>query len=89
VGTARFSFSSTFEGKGVPEAWQPILKERLARYDFSNHGVEECGARLRQVAEEAGLDGCWCSLSAMTPDKDVVNRVRTTGEALQSLTSFE
>ena len=119
VGTARFSFSSTFEGKGVPEAWQPILKERLARYDFSNHGVgagntnghlfddypeiqeylvnrfqllgtaEECGARLRQVAEEAGLDGCWCSLSAMTPDEDVVDRVRTTGEALQLLTSFE
>jgi len=25
----------------------------------------------------------------MTPDEDVVNRVRTTGEALKSLTSFE
>jgi alkanesulfonate monooxygenase SsuD/methylene tetrahydromethanopterin reductase-like flavin-dependent oxidoreductase (luciferase family) len=119
VGTARFSFSSTFEDKGVPEAWQPILRERLARYDFSNHGVgagntnghlfddhpdiqeylvnrfqllgtaDECEARLRQVAEDAGLDGCWCTLAAMTPDEDAYQRVRTTGEALQSLAGFE
>jgi alkanesulfonate monooxygenase SsuD/methylene tetrahydromethanopterin reductase-like flavin-dependent oxidoreductase (luciferase family) len=115
VGTARFSFASTFEDKGVPEAWQPVLRERLARYDFTNHGVgagntnghlfddhpdiqeylmrwfqllgtaNECAARLRQVAEDAGLDGCCCALPAMTPDEDVIHRVRSTGEALQSL----
>ena len=117
VGTARFSFSSTFEDKGVPEAWQPILRERLARYDFSNHGVgegntngylfddhpdiqqylinrfmllgtaDECEARLRQVAADAGLDGCWCTQSPLTPDEDPIKRVRTTGEALQSLST--
>jgi len=38
IGYARFSFASTFEDKGVPEAWQPILRERLARYDFGSHG---------------------------------------------------
>src|SRR6202020_3487681 len=36
VGTARFSFSSTFEDKGVPEAWQPILRDRLAPSPFPN-----------------------------------------------------
>ena len=112
VGTARFSFSSTFEDKGVPEAWQPILRERLARYDFTNHGVgagntnghlfddhpdlqeylvnrfqllgtaDECEARLRQVAADAGLDGCWFTQSPLTPDEDPIQRVRTTGEAL-------
>ena len=119
VGTARFSFSSTFEDKGVPEAWQPILRERLARYDFSNHGVgagntngylfddhpdiqeyllnrfqllgtaDECEARLRQVAADAGLDGCWFTQSPLTPDEDPIQRVRTTGEALSSLAGFE
>ena len=118
VGTARFSFSSTFEDKGVPEEWQPILKERLARYDFDHHGVggaqnpnghlfddhpeiqeylldrfqllgtaEQVEARMGGVAEQAGLDGVWCSLSAMSPDEDVVARVRTTGEALGSLST--
>lgn len=119
VGTARFSFSSTFEDKGVPEAWQPILRERLARYDFTNHGVgagntngylfddhpdiqeylinrfqllgpaDECEARLRQVAADADLDGCWFTQSPLTPDEDPIQRVRATGEALQSLSSFE
>jgi alkanesulfonate monooxygenase SsuD/methylene tetrahydromethanopterin reductase-like flavin-dependent oxidoreductase (luciferase family) len=115
VGTTRFSLASTFEDKNVPEAWQPILRERLARYDFTNHGVgagntnghlfddhpdiqeylthrfqllgtaDEVAARLRQVADDAGLDGCWCALPAMTPDEDMYGRVRTTGEALKSL----
>jgi alkanesulfonate monooxygenase SsuD/methylene tetrahydromethanopterin reductase-like flavin-dependent oxidoreductase (luciferase family) len=119
VGTARFSFSSTFEDKGVPEAWQPILRERLARYDFTNHGVgagntngylfddhpdiqeylmnrfqllgtaDECEARLREVAADAGLDGCWFTQSPLTPDEDPIRRVRSTGEALQSLAGFE
>jgi alkanesulfonate monooxygenase SsuD/methylene tetrahydromethanopterin reductase-like flavin-dependent oxidoreductase (luciferase family) len=115
VGTARFALASTFEDKNVPEEWQPILRERLARYDFSHHGkgdgnvngllfddhpdlqeyltsrfqllgtAEECEARLRQVAADADLDGCWCALPAMTPDEDMGYRVRSTGEALQSL----
>jgi alkanesulfonate monooxygenase SsuD/methylene tetrahydromethanopterin reductase-like flavin-dependent oxidoreductase (luciferase family) len=38
MGTARFSFSQTFEDKAVPEKWQATLKERLARYDFAYHG---------------------------------------------------
>ncbi len=120
VGTARFSFSSTFEGKGVREDWQPILREQLAKYDFNHHGApgvgnvngrlfddypeiqeylsdrfqltgtaEQVAARLGQVAQEAGLDGTWCTLAAMTPDEDVIERVRSTGAALRSLHTLE
>ena len=116
LGTARFSFSSTFEDKAVPEKWQSILKERLARYDHSTHGVagaanvngclledypdlqeylgrrfqligtaDDCLLRLRNVAEEAGLDGAWLGLSALSAEEDAAARVRTTGEALRSL----
>ena len=51
--------------------------------------ADECEARLRQVAADAGLDGCWFTQSPLTPDEDPIQRVRTTGEALQSLAGFE
>jgi alkanesulfonate monooxygenase SsuD/methylene tetrahydromethanopterin reductase-like flavin-dependent oxidoreductase (luciferase family) len=38
-GYARFAFAATYADKAVPERFQPILKERLARYDFDNHGT--------------------------------------------------
>jgi alkanesulfonate monooxygenase SsuD/methylene tetrahydromethanopterin reductase-like flavin-dependent oxidoreductase (luciferase family) len=34
---ARFAFEATFEDKAVPEHWQPIVRERLAAYDFAHH----------------------------------------------------
>ena len=51
--------------------------------------ADECEARLRQVAADAGLDGCWFTQSPLTPDEDPIQRVRTTGEALQSLSDFQ
>lgn len=36
---ARLTFDFTFADKNVPERWQPILRERLAAYDFGHHGV--------------------------------------------------
>lgn len=39
VGTSRHAFSSTFEGKAVPEKWQAIIRERHLRYDHATHGV--------------------------------------------------
>ncbi len=35
---ARFSFEASFDGKNVPQEYQAILRERLARYDFAHHG---------------------------------------------------
>jgi alkanesulfonate monooxygenase SsuD/methylene tetrahydromethanopterin reductase-like flavin-dependent oxidoreductase (luciferase family) len=37
IGSARFAFDFSFDGKNVPEEFQPILRERLARYDFAYH----------------------------------------------------
>jgi alkanesulfonate monooxygenase SsuD/methylene tetrahydromethanopterin reductase-like flavin-dependent oxidoreductase (luciferase family) len=115
--TGRFPFANTFEDKAVPEKWQPILRERLAQYNFQTHGVgagnpnghlfddypdlqeylvnrfgligtaDHCCARLKKVAEEAELDGAWFALAAVTPEEDMVARVREMGEAFQSLSS--
>ena len=121
VGTARFSFSSTFDGKGVPKQWQPILREQLAKYDFNHHGTpgvgnvngrlfddypeiqeylsdrfqltgtaEQVEARLSQVARgRRTRRGLVHAVAAMTPDEDVIERVRSTGAAVQSLADFE
>lgn len=37
-GSSRFAFDFTFDGKNVPEEFQPILREGLGRYDFVYHG---------------------------------------------------
>jgi alkanesulfonate monooxygenase SsuD/methylene tetrahydromethanopterin reductase-like flavin-dependent oxidoreductase (luciferase family) len=120
MANTRFAFASTYEDKGLPEKWEGILKERLARYNFAFHGVggpenvngrllddhpdlmeylvdrfmlvgtaDQCAARLKSVAEEAGLDGAWFALPAIEPDEDVAKRVRTTGEAFQSLATAD
>ena len=34
--------------------------------------ADECEARLRQVAADAGLDGCWFTQSPLTPDEDPI-----------------
>jgi len=36
-GGARFGFDFSFEGKNVPEEFQPILRQQLAKYDFAYH----------------------------------------------------
>jgi alkanesulfonate monooxygenase SsuD/methylene tetrahydromethanopterin reductase-like flavin-dependent oxidoreductase (luciferase family) len=36
-GYARMSFDATFQDKGIPEEWQPVVRERLRRYDFDFH----------------------------------------------------
>jgi len=38
-GSSRFCFSRSFEDKGVPEEWQPVIAERLRRYDHGYHGI--------------------------------------------------
>jgi len=49
-GTARFGFAAGFEDKGIPDEWQPLIRERLGRYDFDFHargaGDENPNARL-------------------------------------------
>jgi alkanesulfonate monooxygenase SsuD/methylene tetrahydromethanopterin reductase-like flavin-dependent oxidoreductase (luciferase family) len=63
----------------------PDLQEYLCDRFQLFGTAEQCAARLRNVAEEAGLDGAWLSLAALTPDEDAPARVRATGEALRSL----
>jgi alkanesulfonate monooxygenase SsuD/methylene tetrahydromethanopterin reductase-like flavin-dependent oxidoreductase (luciferase family) len=63
----------------------PDLREYLSNRFQLFGTADQCAARLKSVAEEAGLDGAWLSLSALTPDEDAPARVRTTGEALRSL----
>ncbi|HEY0937390.1 MAG TPA: hypothetical protein VGD91_27075 [Trebonia sp.] len=67
----------------------PDLQEYLINRFQLLGTADECAARLRQVAEDADLDGCWCTQSPMTPDEDPFDRIRSTGEALQSLAAFE
>ncbi|MDT0438635.1 MULTISPECIES: LLM class flavin-dependent oxidoreductase [Streptomyces] len=38
VSASRFNFAATFEGKNVPDEYQPVLAERYASYDFAWHG---------------------------------------------------
>lgn len=38
-GSARFCFSGGFADKNIPQAWQPIIRERLNRYDHNYHAV--------------------------------------------------
>jgi alkanesulfonate monooxygenase SsuD/methylene tetrahydromethanopterin reductase-like flavin-dependent oxidoreductase (luciferase family) len=40
IANARFALSTTFAGKHVPEELQPLLRERLRRYDHGTHGRE-------------------------------------------------
>jgi alkanesulfonate monooxygenase SsuD/methylene tetrahydromethanopterin reductase-like flavin-dependent oxidoreductase (luciferase family) len=35
---ARFAFDYSFDGKNVPEDYQPIIRSGLRRYDFAYHG---------------------------------------------------
>jgi alkanesulfonate monooxygenase SsuD/methylene tetrahydromethanopterin reductase-like flavin-dependent oxidoreductase (luciferase family) len=37
---ARFAFASSFECKNVPEAYQPIIRRGLERYEFSHHAKD-------------------------------------------------
>jgi hypothetical protein len=67
----------------------PDIQEYLVNRFQLLGTADECEARLRQVATDAGLDGCWFTQSPLTPDEDPIQRVRTTGEALQSLSDFE
>jgi alkanesulfonate monooxygenase SsuD/methylene tetrahydromethanopterin reductase-like flavin-dependent oxidoreductase (luciferase family) len=39
VHLARFSLDFSFEGKNVPEKYQPIIRERMKHYDFAYHGM--------------------------------------------------
>jgi alkanesulfonate monooxygenase SsuD/methylene tetrahydromethanopterin reductase-like flavin-dependent oxidoreductase (luciferase family) len=34
---ARFTFHAGFEGKNVPEVYEPIIRRKLDRYDFGHH----------------------------------------------------
>jgi alkanesulfonate monooxygenase SsuD/methylene tetrahydromethanopterin reductase-like flavin-dependent oxidoreductase (luciferase family) len=38
-GVGRLAFDFSFEGKNVPEAYQPVLRAGLARYDHAYHGL--------------------------------------------------
>jgi alkanesulfonate monooxygenase SsuD/methylene tetrahydromethanopterin reductase-like flavin-dependent oxidoreductase (luciferase family) len=38
-GSSRWCFGISFEDKGVPEDWQPLIRERLQRYDHGHHGI--------------------------------------------------
>jgi alkanesulfonate monooxygenase SsuD/methylene tetrahydromethanopterin reductase-like flavin-dependent oxidoreductase (luciferase family) len=40
IGTSRFAFQFTFEGKNVPDPLQGPLRERLARYTHQHHGSQ-------------------------------------------------
>jgi alkanesulfonate monooxygenase SsuD/methylene tetrahydromethanopterin reductase-like flavin-dependent oxidoreductase (luciferase family) len=37
---ARFAFASSFEGKNVPEAYQPIIRRAFQRYQFAHHAKD-------------------------------------------------
>jgi alkanesulfonate monooxygenase SsuD/methylene tetrahydromethanopterin reductase-like flavin-dependent oxidoreductase (luciferase family) len=65
----------------------PELQEYLSDRFQLIGTAEECAEKLKRVAEEAELDGCWFALPSMTPDEDVIARVRTTAEAFKSLMS--
>ena len=39
VSASHFAFAATFEGKNVPDEFQPILAQRYRHYDYAAHGV--------------------------------------------------
>jgi hypothetical protein len=48
---ARFAFASSFECKNVPDAYQPIIRRGLERYQFSHHAKNGANPNARLFDE--------------------------------------
>ena len=88
---AQYNFKTHGVGEGNPNGRlfddHPDLQEYLTNRFQLIGTADECRSRLQEVAEEAGLDGAWFALMSVK-DEDVIARVRTTGEAFESIAAF-
>ena len=56
ISASHFAFGSSFAGKGVPDRFLPVLKERYRRYDYRSHGSSGATSNATMFADRPDIE---------------------------------